>query len=55
MKNIVFWDVMPCDSCKKDVSEEGIAFIIRETKIGQLGMLAVTRTKARYKEILTIV
>jgi deoxycytidylate deaminase len=28
MKNAVFCDVMPCDSCKNDVSEERIPSII---------------------------
>jgi hypothetical protein len=38
MKNAVFWDVMPCGSCK-NVSEEHIASIIRMTRIGLLGTL----------------
>jgi hypothetical protein len=29
-KNTVFWEVTPCGLCKKDVSEERIAFIIRQ-------------------------
>jgi hypothetical protein len=31
MKNIVFWDVTPCGSCKTDVSEEPSASFIRVT------------------------
>jgi hypothetical protein len=43
MKNVVFWDVTPCDSCKTDVSEELSGSIIRVTGISELGtMLAVT-------------
>jgi hypothetical protein len=52
MKNGVFWDVTPRDSCKNrcargtwhlHVSEELSASIIRVTRIGELGItLAVT-------------
>jgi hypothetical protein len=41
MKNVVFWDVTPCDSCKIDVSEERSASFIRVTRISELGTLAV--------------
>jgi hypothetical protein len=41
MKNGVFRDVTPCGSCKNDVSEELSASIIRVTRIGELGTLAV--------------
>jgi hypothetical protein len=37
MKNGVFWDAMPCGSCKTDVSEELSASFIRVTRIGELG------------------
>jgi hypothetical protein len=36
LKNVVFWDVTPCGSCKNHVSEERSAFIIRVTRIGDL-------------------
>jgi hypothetical protein len=36
MRNVVFWDVMPCGSCKTDVSEEHIASIIRVETISEL-------------------
>jgi hypothetical protein len=42
MKNGFFWDVTPCGSCKTDASEELSASIIRATRIGELGTLAVT-------------
>jgi hypothetical protein len=43
MKNGVFWDVTPCDSCKNRRFEELSAFFIRVTRIGQLGTtLALT-------------
>jgi hypothetical protein len=34
MNNDVLWDVTPCGSCKNDVSEEFIPFIIRAKRIG---------------------
>jgi hypothetical protein len=40
IKNDVFWDVTPCDSCKiilLDVSEEHIASIFRVKIISELG------------------
>jgi hypothetical protein len=37
MKNEVFWDVMPCGSCKNRVSEECIASSIRVLRIDDLG------------------
>jgi hypothetical protein len=47
MKNAVFWDDMPCDSCNNRASEESITSIIRVTKIGELGTpLAVTSNKS---------
>jgi hypothetical protein len=45
MKNGVFWDVTPCGSCKRDVSEELSASFIRVTIIGELA------TDARCEEI----
>jgi hypothetical protein len=46
MKNGVFWDVTPCDSCKTDVSLELSASFIRMTRIGELGTtLAVTSNR----------
>jgi hypothetical protein len=36
MKIGVFWVVTPCGSCRTDVSEERIVFIIRVTRIGEL-------------------
>jgi hypothetical protein len=35
LKNGVFWDVMPCGSCKPDDSEELSASFIRVTRIGE--------------------
>jgi hypothetical protein len=49
MKNAVLWDVMWCDFCKTDVSEERIASINRVTRIGNLGTkLAVTNYCSRF-------
>jgi hypothetical protein len=46
MKNVVFWDAMPCGFCKTDVSEERSASTIRVTRIGELGtMLAITSNR----------
>jgi hypothetical protein len=27
MKNVVFWAVVPCGSCKNDVLEERVSFV----------------------------
>jgi hypothetical protein len=46
MKNAVFWDVMPCGSCKKRHLEERIASIIRVKRIVKLQrILAVTSNR----------
>jgi hypothetical protein len=45
MKNGVFWDVMPCGSCKKRRFEERRASIIRVTRLDEAGTLAVTRNR----------
>jgi hypothetical protein len=48
MKDIVFWDVTPCGSCKnrRYVSDELSASIIRMTRIGEPGTtLAVTSNR----------
>jgi hypothetical protein len=43
MKNVVFWVVTPCGSCKNRRLEERSAFIIRVTRIGGLGTtIAIT-------------
>jgi hypothetical protein len=42
VKNAVFWEVRPWGLVKTDVSDEYIASIIRVTRIGELGTLAVT-------------
>jgi hypothetical protein len=42
MKNAVFWDVMPCGSCRNRRFRGRITSNIRITKIGKLGtMLAI--------------
>jgi hypothetical protein len=43
MKNGVSWDFTLCDSCKNRRFGELSSFIIRVTRIGELGTLAVTR------------
>jgi hypothetical protein len=46
MKNGVFWDVTPCDSCRTELSEEFSASFIRVTGIVELGKtLAVTSNR----------
>jgi hypothetical protein len=42
IKNALFCGVAPCGSCRNDVSGERNASIIRVTRIGKLGILAVT-------------
>jgi hypothetical protein len=47
MKNAIFWDVMPCGSCKNRISEECITSIIRVTRISALGTtIAVTSNQS---------
>jgi hypothetical protein len=46
MKNAVFWDVAPRDSCKN----RRFASIIRVTRIGELGTLAVTSNRSTLQE-----
>jgi hypothetical protein len=41
MKITVFWDVTPCDSCRNRLFGGTRASIIRVTRIGELGLLAV--------------
>jgi hypothetical protein len=47
VKNAVFWDVKPCDSCKNhDIAEERSTFISRVTRIDELGTtLAITSNR----------
>jgi hypothetical protein len=45
MKNCVFCDVIPCGSCRNSVSEELSATLIRVTRIGELGTLAITSVR----------
>jgi hypothetical protein len=53
MKNGVFWDVTPCDSCKSRLSEELSASIIRVTRIGYLAttlaVISNRRTQRAYQ------
>jgi hypothetical protein len=44
-KNGVLWVATPCGSCKNRVSEELSASISTVTRIGELGMLAVTSNR----------
>jgi hypothetical protein len=53
MKNIVFWGVTPCGSCKNRCFGECRASIIRVTRIGELVILAVT-SKQTSCEVLLI-
>jgi hypothetical protein len=45
LKNGVFWDVTPCSLVRTDVSQELSHSIIRVTRIGELGKLAVTNNR----------
>jgi hypothetical protein len=36
MKNVAFWEVMPCGSVRTDISEESNASIIRVERISEL-------------------
>jgi hypothetical protein len=45
LKNVVFWDVMPCGSYKNDVLEELSFSSIRVTRIDELGTLAVSSNR----------
>jgi hypothetical protein len=47
LKIAVFWDVMPCGSCKNGRSEELSATIIRVTRIGELGTTLAVTSKQR--------
>jgi hypothetical protein len=46
MKNAVFWDVTPCCSCKDRHFGDCIISIIRVTRIGGLGTLAVASNRS---------
>jgi hypothetical protein len=46
MKNCVFWDVTPCDSCKNRGFEELGATSIRVTRIGELGTPSIYLQRA---------
>jgi hypothetical protein len=50
MKNAIFWDVLPYDSCKNRLSEERIAAIIRIGRISELGttLAVISNSVARY-------
>jgi hypothetical protein len=53
MKNPIFWEVMPCGSCKNWRFRGRIAYIIRVTRIGLLGtMLVVTSKRSKLRKIL---
>jgi hypothetical protein len=53
MKNAVFWKVTLFGSCKKDVSEERSASIIRVTRIGELGttLAAASKRSTQYASV----
>jgi hypothetical protein len=46
MKNVVFWDVTPCDSCRKRRFRGSIASNIRVERLSELGtMLAASSNR----------
>jgi hypothetical protein len=54
MKNAIFLDVAPSESCYTNVSEERVAYMFREDRISQLGTtlaLSNSTTLRRTKEI----
>jgi hypothetical protein len=54
MRIAKFWDVIPCGACRTDVSEERSASVIRATRIGVLGTLAVNRRLMLCEEMTSI-
>jgi hypothetical protein len=52
MKNAVFWDDTPCGSCKNRHFIGTFASIISLTRIGELGMLAVTSNRSTLHSIV---
>jgi hypothetical protein len=51
MKNGVFWAVTPCGSCKNRRFGERSTTIIRVTRIGELGTLAVSSNKVFLRSV----
>jgi hypothetical protein len=51
VNNGIFWDVKPCGSCKTHVSEELSSSIIRVTRIGELGTLAVSSNQRTLRQV----
>jgi hypothetical protein len=41
VKNAIFWDVMPCGSCKNQRFGRTLTSIISVTRIGELGTMLV--------------
>jgi hypothetical protein len=54
MKNAVFWDVTPCGSWKIDVSDELSPYIIRVTRIGELGITLAVTSSGRTQRLLVV-
>jgi hypothetical protein len=52
LKNGVSCDVTPCGSCETGVSVELSASIIRVTRIGELGTLALTSNRRTLRRTL---
>jgi hypothetical protein len=51
MKNVVFWDVTPCVSCKNRRFGGTYRLLHRVTRIGELGTTLALTTDARREEI----
>jgi hypothetical protein len=49
MKNGIFWDGICVDLVRTDISDELSASIIRVTRIGKLGTLAVTSNRRKVR------
>jgi hypothetical protein len=54
MKNSVFWDVHHVALVRTDVSEELSASIIRATRLGELGTLAVTSSRRTQRDYVVL-
>jgi hypothetical protein len=50
MKTAVFWDVMPCGSCKNGILDGNIDSMIRVTIIGKERTLGVTSNRTNASE-----
>jgi hypothetical protein len=55
MKIAVFWDIMPCGSCKNRRFRETYRLNHQSTRIDKLGMLAVTSNQSTLQRNFNVV